>query len=209
MRVANLNMTDPDQQCPRNLNLSYTNPIRLCGRKTDRGCDSVTFTTYGVQYQQVCGRVSGYQFGSPDAFRAYACLANCTIDKPYVDGISITHGPSPRKHIWTYAAGVYESIIFDTCPCTGGRTSPSFVGSDYYCEAALDCPPWEPPVLYSMDKIAMDLRAHAVIPQTSRGSARSFLSQLLTIWRFVSVGMSLAPTRILPLTLFNSTYSEL
>ena len=35
MRVANLNMTDPDQQCPGNLQLSYTNPIRLCGRKTD------------------------------------------------------------------------------------------------------------------------------------------------------------------------------
>ena len=30
-----------------------------------------------------------------------------------------------------------------------------------------------------MDKIAMDLSVPAVIPQTSRGSARSFLSQLL------------------------------
>ena len=59
VRVANLNMTDPDQQCPGNLRLSYTNPIRLCGRKTDYGCDSVTFTTYGVQYRQVCGRVRG------------------------------------------------------------------------------------------------------------------------------------------------------
>ena len=48
VRVANLNMTDPEQQCPENLQLSYTNPIRLCGRGTDYGCDSVTFTTYGV-----------------------------------------------------------------------------------------------------------------------------------------------------------------
>ena len=55
MRVANLNMTDPNQQCPRNLTLSHTNPIRLCGRRTDSRCDSVTFTTYGVQYRQVCG----------------------------------------------------------------------------------------------------------------------------------------------------------
>ena len=54
MRVANLNMTDPNQQCPDNLELSYTNPKRLCGRRrTDRGCDSVIFPTYGVQYQQV------------------------------------------------------------------------------------------------------------------------------------------------------------
>ena len=51
VRVANLNMTDPDQQCPENLNLSYTNPIRLCGKSTDGpSCDSVTFTTYGIQY---------------------------------------------------------------------------------------------------------------------------------------------------------------
>ena len=55
VRVANLNMTDPNQQCPRNLTLSHTNPIRLCGRRTDSRCDSVTFTTYGVQYRQVCG----------------------------------------------------------------------------------------------------------------------------------------------------------
>ena len=42
-----------------------------------------------------------------------------------------------------------------------------------------------------MDKIVVDLRAHAVIPQTSRGSARSFLSQLLMTWRFASVGINL------------------
>ena len=156
VRVANLNMTDPNQQCPKNLNLSYTNPIRLCGRRTDRGCDSVTFTTYGVQYQQVCGRVKGYQFKSPDAFeRLLNCPAPCTIDKPYVDGVSITHGASPRKHIWTYAAGVYENTTdITTCPCTGGGTSPpAFVGSDYYCESALSGPPWEPPVLYYNDTL--------------------------------------------------------
>ena len=155
VRVANLNMTDPDQQCPENLNLSYTNPIRLCGRKTDSTCDSVTFTTYGVQYRKVCGRVRGYQFTSPDAFNAYVCPAPCTIDKPYVDGVSITHGASPRKHIWTYAAGVYENeTLASTCPCTGGGASPpAFVGSDYYCEAALNGPPWHPPVLYSNDTL--------------------------------------------------------
>ena len=38
VRVANLNMTDPDQQCPESLQLS-TSPIRLCGRRTG-GCNS-------------------------------------------------------------------------------------------------------------------------------------------------------------------------
>ena len=93
VRVANLNMTDPDQQCPGNLRLSYTNPIRLCGRKTDYGCDSVIFATYGVQYRQVCGRVRGYQVGSPDAFYRWIFCPSCTIDGPYVDGVSITHEP--------------------------------------------------------------------------------------------------------------------
>ena len=153
VRVANLNMTDPDQQCPGNLNLSYTNPIRLCGRRTDYSCDSVTFSTYGVQYRQVCGRVRGYQFGSTDAFQY--CPAPCTIDNPYVDGVSITHGASPRKHIWTYAAGLYENVANKfTCPCTGGGTAPpAFVGSDYYCEAALSGSPWDPPVLYYNDPL--------------------------------------------------------
>ena len=152
VRVANLNMTDPDKQCPENLNLSYTSPIRLCGRKTDHGCDSVTFTTYGVQYQQVCGRVKGYQFRSPDGFERWThCPLPCAIDDPYVDGVSITHGASPRKHIWTYAAGHYANS--PSCPCTGsGVSPPAFVGSDYYCEAGYNTVLWQP-VLYSNDTL--------------------------------------------------------
>ena len=157
VRVANLNMTDPNQQCPGNLQLSYTNQsIRLCGRSTDYGCDSVTFTTYGVQYQQVCGRVRGYQFGTPVTFYMYACPPPCTINDPYVDGVSITHG-SPRKQIWTYAAATYgnERDQVQTCPCTGvytGPSPPAFVGSDYYCEAGLDHRPLAF-ILYSNDPL--------------------------------------------------------
>ena len=149
VRVANLNMTDPNQQCPENLNLSYTNPIRLCGRSTDgSSCDSVTFTTYGVQYRQVCGRVRGYQFNSPDAFQRLGCPFPCnTIDNPYVDGVSITHGASPRKHIWTYAAGYDGNRVHtSSCPCTGsGVSPPAFVGSDYYCESGVNTGSWTHP----------------------------------------------------------------
>ena len=139
MRVANLDMTDTNQQCPENLQLSYTNQsIRLCGKSNDSSCGSVTFRTYGVQYQQVCGRVRGYQYISTDGFERHSfCPTNCTIDNTYVDGVSITHGVSPRKHIWTYAVGAFDHrTATATCPCTGGGTSPpSFVGSDYYCES--------------------------------------------------------------------------
>ena len=153
MRVANLNMTDPNQQCPGNL--LFTNQrIRLCGKSTDSSCDSVIFTTYGVQYQHVCGRVRGYQYISTDGFERHSfCPAPCTIDNPYVDGVSITHGVSPRKHIWTYAVGAFDhQTARATCPCAGGTPPPSYVGSDYYCESghsnsqsglAADDPLWD------------------------------------------------------------------
>ena len=142
VRVANLNMTDLDQQCPEKLQLSFTNSVRLCGRSSiGPGCDSVTFTAYGVQYQQVCGRVRGYQYRSPDAFYT-TCSWSCTVDDSYVDGISITHGDRPRKHIWTYAAGLTEAYTYSKCcPCSGGTPPPNFVGSDYYCESGLNTRP--------------------------------------------------------------------
>ena len=151
VRVANLNMTDPNQQCPQNFSL-YTQPKRLCGKSTNgNGCDSVKFTTNSLQYNKVCGRVVGYQFRSPDAFAA-SCSPHCNINNAYVDGVSITHG-SPRKHIWTLAAGLVETTINDHhCPCSSsaGAQPPSFVGSDYYCESGLYSRPWTS-IVYSDD----------------------------------------------------------
>ena len=55
----------------------------------------------------------------------------------------------------TYTGGLYEyNSVPTNCPCNGGGIPPpSFVGSDYYCEAALSGPPWDPPVLYSSDPL--------------------------------------------------------
>ena len=50
----------------------------------------------GYTYTKVCGRVIGYQVGHPDAFHS-----SKSIDKAYVEGVSITHG-SPRSHISPY-----------------------------------------------------------------------------------------------------------
>ena len=95
----------------------------------------------------MCGKVIGYQFGSPDAFsRGAGTTVQFIIDEAYVDGISTTHG-SPRNHIWSYAAGSNEvpQIVSDctvnTCPCSGGSDLPSYVGNNYYCESAYrgDC----------------------------------------------------------------------
>ena len=62
----------------------------------------------------------------------------------YVDGVSLTHGSSPRTHIWTFAAASAEDIVTPAseiiyhCPCDGGTPAPDFVQGDYFCEAGME-----------------------------------------------------------------------
>ena len=133
-RVAYLDMTDSTHSCPRGFTLRTDHGKRTCGRITGRGCTSITYTTHGLQYSRVCGRIIAYQYNSPNAFN------RDSIDGQYVDGVSITHGENPRKHIWTFAAALEETRAdIATCPCT--RTDltyrgsvPTFIDNDYFCE---------------------------------------------------------------------------
>ncbi len=95
----------------------------------------------GLTYSKVCGTVNGYQYYTTDSF--FASIYGITIDDYYVDGISLTHGHSPRKHIWTFASGFgegnYEANDYYNCPCSSPHflhnyTLPAFIGSDYFCE---------------------------------------------------------------------------
>ena len=67
-------------------------------------------------------------------------LDKTTIDETYVDGVSLTHGSLPRKHIWTFAAAYDESrSTAIVCPCTRPDLTytgavPPFIGQDYFCE---------------------------------------------------------------------------
>ena len=142
-RVAYLNMSDPSQQCPTDFRLYDESGVRACGRQTSSvgGCNSVTFSTYGISYSQVCGRVLGYQYASPDAISNYhgsgidPIASHNSIDAPYVDGVSITRG-SPRQHIWTLMAGLREGAV--NCPCNTGYSGisvQSFIGNNYFCES--------------------------------------------------------------------------
>ena len=140
-RVAFINMTDPNQDCPQGLNLTNYS-IRSCGRGGPGGgqCYSVTFPVSGPQYHQVCGRVTAYRWGVNNAFFGYHERGQ-NINGFYVTaGLSLTHG-SPRTHIWTFASGRFNGTSGDTrpdlrCPCDPGNTysSPPFVGNDYFCE---------------------------------------------------------------------------
>ena len=157
MRIANLDMTDPSQSCPSGLGLVST-PKRTCGRSVSApGCSSAFFSTQGVSYRQVCGRVIGYQFSSPNAFFAYQYDQKITINDYYVDGVSLTRG-SPRQHIWSFAATLDEmNRDRHICPCSNQDHSlpntalPPFIGNDYFCDSGTNV--YQPGEFYSSDPL--------------------------------------------------------
>ena len=143
-RVAYFNMSDPSQQCP-SVWQEITSPHRVCGRRsTSASCEGLTYTTGSEQYDQVCGRMIGYQLNTPDAFGGGGMsIPPQSIDSYYMDGLSVTHG-SPRQHIWSFVGGVDEDTSdypASSCPCVAGSTTrnriPSFVGQSYFCESGL------------------------------------------------------------------------
>ena len=136
-RVAYLNMSDPSQQCP-SVWKEITTPHRVCGRRsTSASCEGLTYSTGSEQYDQVCGRIIGYQLSTPDAF---GTGSSQSIDSYYMDGLSVTHG-SPRQHIWSFVGGLDEVTPPFACPCVNGSTTrdriPSFVGQNYFCESGI------------------------------------------------------------------------
>ena len=144
-RVAYVNMTQTGATCPVGLNQRSFNSKSYCGI-TVPGCNGTMFPTL-VEYSRVCGRVRGYQYRGPLAFYSYNVNTSLTIDDNYVDGVSITYGSAPRKHLWTYAGGPHDYLSYFLnydCPCKQNSIAitPPFVGTDYYCESGIEicCP---------------------------------------------------------------------
>ena len=147
MRIAYLDMTDPAQECPSELRTLNEKGVKCCGRKENvASCDGLFFSSKGTSYSEICGRVTGYQWGSPDYIGTGG-----NIDSHYVEGISITYG-SPRQHLWTFIATIRENV--NHCPCSSGNSgaTPSFVGQDYFCESGNSGNGWSQ-TLYSTDKL--------------------------------------------------------
>ena len=140
-RIALVDMSDHSQSCPGNLTL--IEPIRTCGGLPTRGCASAKFSTHGMSYSKVCGRLRGYQVGTTGAFGPYV---NDPTSGVIIDGVLISHGKR-QKHIWAYATG-YERVPISYippnnryCPCTDYRYNgviPSFIGNDYYCDSGVN-----------------------------------------------------------------------
>ena len=111
MQVTKLDMRNSSSRCPSGLRERVHPTKRLCGMGIDGGgCSHVNFLTNGIGYNQVCGKIIAYQYGNTNAF-GYAGTGTGQpryIDGNYLDGVSLTHGRSPRKHIWTFAAAYDE-----------------------------------------------------------------------------------------------------
>ena len=126
-RLAYLDMTDATQNCPSGFGLYQSGGVRACGKQIlHNGCISVQFPSHNISYSQVCGRVTGYLFGSIDA-----------LSSPDFEGVSITRGSS-RQKVWSFIAGQSElGSSLSSCPCnTGSSVSvPSSIGNNYFCES--------------------------------------------------------------------------
>ena len=139
MRVGHINTGYKNAICQGSLLTWVYNRRTYCRMPDNGGCDSVVFETNGIRYTEVCGMVRGYQYHTTDALQHSAVN---TVVENYIDGVSFTYGASPRRHLWTYAAGVSANLGTSSpahCPCSlphPGQAPPVFVGSNYYCESA-------------------------------------------------------------------------
>ena len=108
-------MSYETSSCPGDLQLHQT-PMRYCGGMPLQSAKA-NFSTLGIIYSQVCGRMIGYQIGNPNAFSPYV---NDQIRLDHVlDGVLISYGEK-REHIWAYVAGwqrVPTTARKSTCPC--------------------------------------------------------------------------------------------
>ena len=144
--MANINMTR-QKSCPSGFRKITSSGKVMCGGQGSR-CTSTFFSSHGMEYSQVCGRIIGYQFGRTNAFGPYH-EDHVSIESNFLDGIVLTYG-SPRCHIWSFANGISQSRTdVSACPCNTGFTGsvPPYIHNDYFCDSGY---PYfgEPPFTY-------------------------------------------------------------
>ena len=135
MRVAELNMTRTSSRCPPSLCLNIAHP-RACRICSHLGACSLDIYPVGVSYSRVCGRVIGYQKGTPDAF-------SMTYSNG-MDGVDFSYG-NPRKNIWAFAAAVSETNYIyseNICRCINQNDAnipapPIYFENYYFCDTGL------------------------------------------------------------------------
>lgn len=140
-RVVYLNMTNPDHSCPPNWASDEISGKRVCSRSPrGNGCVKATFQVDDIigKYSRVCGRIVAYKYGDTEGL-GNAITEGKRLNSNYIDGVSITHGSNPMRHIWTFAAGSTNAISHIRCPCDNSEaTLPEelgFINGSFFCES--------------------------------------------------------------------------
>ena len=159
-RVAYLDMSDQNQQCPSGWS-QIEDPVRACAVNST-GCRSAFFSTDQFMYNHVCGRVMAYQKGTSDAFNFFDSSAK-TLEGTYLNGVSLTYGAAgSRQHIWSFVAAISETrdsyYTQVTCECTNTNYNwphqvPSFIGNNYFCDSGNPGPNHSPDATYLDDPL--------------------------------------------------------
>ncbi len=116
--------------------VGYSQYGGLCVRDASSSADfirSAMFDVWDIQYTELRGHISGYQYGSCDAFGDYPTTS---IDNTYGDVVSFTIGaPGSRTHLFSYVCGYGTSSGDDSnCPTEPGGAPPhAWVGGNYEC----------------------------------------------------------------------------
>ena len=129
MRVAYLNMSDPAGKCPPGFRKNEASCKGCARNQSGPGCLPVTFSSYNINYTQVCGRVAVYQQGSPDAW----CTCYTIVD---INGecVNLTRD-NPKQHVWICLQNDTNDVR-EECPCFGtNNLNGSFVGNDSICDS--------------------------------------------------------------------------
>ena len=105
MQVANLDTTDSSQYCPS----EFTSPRRTCGKLNPRYVSAIPWS--GV-FKSVWE--SDWLPFMQHQMHLYHFNQAITIVSHYVDGMSVTHGQSPREHIWTLQQLLMRVLVTDT-----------------------------------------------------------------------------------------------
>lgn len=86
-------------------------------------------------FSEVNGYVLVDQKGDCNAFKGQPRI----IYGSYADGVSITYGSNPKKHIYTYAVGWEEKARLESCQCHGSTYTDyvATVALDYMCDSGM------------------------------------------------------------------------
>ena len=161
--VANLDMSETEASCPPDFHPYEKEGVKGCGRPPKGGeyCSSVSFPSGGI-YNEIYGRVIGYQWGNTGGINPGSDGHSNNIDRAYLDGVSITRG-SPRTHVWSFIAAYNEEEAknYDNrglCPCSADLYPlydqlPGFVGNDWFCESGAPTFPTKDSFFYNNDPL--------------------------------------------------------